>query len=951
MSTPRQGRETGISAAGVSFRQHLFSLRAQLPLMLLLLTTVILGYMYRVALRHDRLETEGDMLRGQAASAIALQSDLEYFLRRMDMPHIQVKFSELSPHANIRAALLADEHGKVLAASEMSWVGREATSIALYAGYAGKGEPPDGQTRLSSDHRLVVSVYPVLFDSTEGAILESRRTGTLFWATDTSSMLDERYARTDRWMLQISSMVGMVALLFWLILHLVVSRRVGKLLQAMERAEQHWGKMIHSGVSGHDEIGRLGMSFDSMMHALVQSSAQVRELSQAVEQSASSIIITNRDGLIEYVNPAFTVTTGYAREEAIGKKTSLLQSGFTPGEVYQGMWETLRAGAVWRGEIQNQRKDGSLYWDSIIITPVRDEEGEVTHFVAVQEDVTARKEADVQLQLFLRVVSHANEAITITDVDRNIVFVNPAFLAITGYSAEEVMGKNPRVLHSGLMDEVFYEEMWSNINETGKWQGEIIDRRKNGESYVAWLSISTINDESGEVSYYIALFSDISARKAAEERIIHVAQHDFLTGLPNRMLLQDRLEQAIRHAEREKLKVAVLFFDLDRFKSINDTLGHLIGDKLLREVAARISGASRASDTVCRQGGDEFVIVLPELVSADDVPSIAIKLLRAVAGSYSIEELEVEVTTSIGISLYPEDGADGDTLLKHADTAMYHAKECGRNNFQFFTRNMTTRAMERSATEMKLHHALERNEFLLHYQPQVDRASGDIIGVEALLRWNNPGAGMIMPGQFIPIAEESGMIVPIGEWVLREACRQNMAWRKLGLPPITVAVNLSAVQFRQKNLGEVILNALYESGLPPSGLELEITESAVIRDSEAAILLLYELKDLGVKLAMDDFGTGYSSLGYLKLLPIDKLKIDQSFVRDMMEDQADAALVSTIINMARNLNLKPMAEGVETSAQLDMLAQYGCDEIQGYYFSKPVPPDEFVAFFRRHLGR
>ncbi len=550
------------------------------------------------------------------------------------------------------------------------------------------------------------------------------------------------------------------------------------------------------------------------------------------------------------------------------------------------------------------------------------------------------REKERQLRLFAHIFDSVNEGIIVTDADKNMLFINPAFSTITGYSANDLIGKNLNLLHLGLMDDVFNHDRWRSINETGRWKGEVVGRRKNDESYAEFLSISTMKNELGEISYFIGVFSDISERKAAEERVAYVVLHDFLTNLPNGLLLQDRLVQAISHGDREKHKVAVMCLDLDHFKAINDMLGHFVGDKLLQEVARRIRSVSRASDTVSRRGGDEFVILLPELKSVDDAAVIAAKLINAISDLCMIDGNEIKITTSIGISIFPEDGCDAECLIKHADAAMYHAKKNGRDNYQFFTNEMIQLAFERMSIERKLRHALECQEFCLHYQPQVDLRSGRIIGVEALLRWNNPETGMIPPGYFIPIAEENGLIIPIGEWVLREACRQNSEWRMLGLPEITMAVNLSAVQFRQNNFGEMIKAILCEYGLDPSALELEITEGAVMHNAEVSIALLLELKAMGLKLSVDDFGTGYSSLSYLKRFPIDKLKIDQSFVRDIAVDSDDAVIVSTIINMARTLKLKVIAEGVETAEQLSFLKHQECDEMQGYYFSKPMPPEK-----------
>ena len=669
------------------------------------------------------------------------------------------------------------------------------------------------------------------------------------------------------------------------------------------------------------------------------------------EQAAVGIAHVGLDGRWLRVNHKLCVITGFTEEELLTRdRPSITYPDDMPDELDSR--QKLLAGEVPSStkEIRYVRKDDSLVWVNLTWSLTRTVTGEPDYFIEVIEDITERKEATEQLRLFARIFDTINEGVVVTDSTNNIVSVNPAFSSITGYSAAEAIGKNPRMLHSGLMDKVFYDKMWQSINKTGRWQGEISDRRKNGESYVEWLSISTMKDERGEFSHHIAVVSDISERKAAEEHMVYIAQHDFLTDLPNRMMLHDRLTQAIAHAGREQRKVAVMFLDLDRFKAINDTLGHLVGDKLLKIVASRITSVARVSDTVSRLGGDEFAIMLPYIENMDDIATIAVKLLTSVAGPCVIDGNDIEVTTSIGISVFPEDGDDSESLIAHADAAMYQAKGNGRNNYQFFTHEMNRRTLERMAIKNKLSHALERNELFLLYQPQVDLQSGRIIGAEALVRWDHSLYGNVLPAQFIPIAEENGLIPPIGEWVLREACRQNQKWRKLGLMKITMAVNLSAVQFRQKNLGEIIKDVLHESGLAPSGLELEITEGIVMQDAEAAILLLEDMKAMGLKLSVDDFGTGYSSLSYLKRFPIDKFKIDQSFVHDLATDTDDAVIVSTIISMAHSLKLKVIAEGVETAEQLAFLKQQGCDEIQGYYFSKPVSAEEFTKLLSSGKG-
>jgi diguanylate cyclase (GGDEF)-like protein/PAS domain S-box-containing protein len=554
--------------------------------------------------------------------------------------------------------------------------------------------------------------------------------------------------------------------------------------------------------------------------------------------------------------------------------------------------------------------------------------------------------ANKRLDLFSQVFENSGEAIVITDAERNIVAVNQAFCLITGYELADVMWKNPKLLSSGRQTPDFYQGMWMSINETGQWQGEIWNRRKNGEIYPEWLSIGTVKDEKGAVDNYIAIFNDITQRKESEQRIQFLAHYDALTKLPNRTLFGDRLLQSLAAAKRSGKKVALLFLDLDRFKSINDSLGHLSGDLLLQSVANRLKSCVRETDTVCRQGGDEFMVLLSEIDRAEDAAQVAMKIIAAMSEAHFIEEYHLIVTFSIGISIYPDDADDSQIMVKNADAAMYHAKEKGRNNFQFFTPDMNAEASERLALEGDLRHALQQEEFLLHYQPQVDNHSGKIIGIEALIRWQHPEKGLIPPAKFIPIAEECGFINAIGEWVLSTACAQNKKWQDEGLLRVPVAVNLSALQFHQKNITETISHVLRETGLESGYLELEITEGVTMKEVETTVRTLNDLKQMGVLISIDDFGTGYSSLSYLKRFPIDKLKIDQSFVRDITTDADDAAIVQTIISMGHGLRLKVIAEGVETAEQLAFLKQRECDEIQGYYFSKPLAAAEFSKFVK-----
>ncbi|MDQ5881749.1 MAG: hypothetical protein QG616_1580 [Pseudomonadota bacterium] len=569
-------------------------------------------------------------------------------------------------------------------------------------------------------------------------------------------------------------------------------------------------------------------------------------------------------------------------------------------------------------------------------------------FVTIYTDITARKRTDERLLLAEKVFDNSPEAIMITDHKNRIVSINDAFTQITGFAPGEVIGQDPRILASGRHDSDFYRGMWQALQRTGHWSGEIWDRKKSGDLYPKWMTINAvIDDVSGDLTHYVAMFADITERKRAEERIHFLAHHDALTELPNRFSLEIRLEQALIDARRHNWHVGVLFIDLDRFKVINDTLGHHVGDLLLIEVARRFSAAVRESDMVARLGGDEFIIVLPDMESADAASHVALKIISSLLNPIRIDANELHTSPSIGISIYPSDGLSVDAIMKNADTAMYHAKALGRNNYQFFAEEMNRIASERMSIEARLRHALPRNELALHYQPQFSADGMRPTGVEALLRWKLPDEGLMPPDSFITIAEETGLIVPIGAWVLNEACRQLRLWLDQGLQPLRLAVNLSARQLRNEELVQTVAEALAASGIPPQLLELEITESAVMDNPEEAIKILQALKRMGVTLAIDDFGTGYSSLAYLKLFPIDHLKIDRSFVRDIERDPDDAAIAISTIALAHSLGLKVVAEGVETQAQLQLLQRNGCDEVQGYFFSRPLAAEAALAFLRR----
>jgi diguanylate cyclase (GGDEF)-like protein/PAS domain S-box-containing protein len=584
--------------------------------------------------------------------------------------------------------------------------------------------------------------------------------------------------------------------------------------------------------------------------------------------------------------------------------------------------------------------DGSVHWQAVRGRAFYDQTGRTRRMAGIAMDIDERKRAEESLYLQAATLEIAANAIVITDSRGTIKSVNNAFTTLTGYSKEEVLGKNPRVLKSGKQPESFYAELWSTITSGKVWQGEIVNRRKDGTTYTEEMTITPVTQGVGKTTFtrFVAIKQDITQRKAAEIQVELLAYYDALTGLPNRTLLQDRLAKALAVARRRKEKLALLFLDLDGFKNINDSFGHSVGDLVLQEVAERLKKWGREQDTVARVGGDEFIIVLNGVKDIPDAAVATERLMDAMTAVFNVQGHFLNIGCSIGISIFPEDGADGETLIKNADAAMYSSKSNGRNKSTFFTGEMNAQVVERVALESGLRLALHKKQLSLVYQPQVDIATERIIGLEALLRWQHPDLGLVPPDKFIRIAENSGLILPIGEWVLRTACSQARKWQDEGLPAVTVAVNVSAVQFRQEGFCELIKRVLHETGLAARYLELELTESVLLDNAEVILSVVRKLKAMELKLAIDDFGTGYSSLSYLRQFPVSKLKIDRSFVQDVAVNPDDAAITTAIIGMAKSLHLKVIAEGVENEAQLSFLRTHQCDEIQGYYFSRPLAP-------------
>jgi diguanylate cyclase (GGDEF)-like protein/PAS domain S-box-containing protein len=657
------------------------------------------------------------------------------------------------------------------------------------------------------------------------------------------------------------------------------------------------------------------------------------------------VISTEEDGVYVEVNEAYERISGYRRQDVLGR--SGLDLGiWVDAHDRRALVAMLRErGRVEGFEARVRRAGGDII--VMRISAERVTVGGKPHLVTVARDVTAEKKQQESLRLAARVFESTAEGILITDPAERIIAVNRAFTELTGYTEDEVRGQRPAVLAADRHDQSFFTQLWETTHGTGRWQGEMWSRSKAGAVSPYLLTLSALRDEQGMVVNYIGVMRDISNIKQSQQQLELLANYDGLTGLGNRNLFLTHLKAGIERAARHNRKLALIFIDLDNFKVINDTLGHDVGDVLLAEVARRLKQAVRQEDIVCRLGGDEFTVYVEDFDDPQSLSGTAQRLVDAASEPYQISGHDIFVTASVGISIYPNDGTTISELVKNADTAMYKVKEQGRNGFQFFKEDMNARAFERLVFVSGLRRALERSEFRVMYQPQVELSDGNPRGAECLLRWNHPDLGEVSPGSFIPVAEETGLIVPIGEWVLHRVCRQLHDWT--GRVGGRISVNVSARQFRQPELVEAIRRSVSEVGIRPELLAIELTESALIDDPEKAAVTLGRLKDMGLSISIDDFGTGYSSLSYLKRFPIDCLKIDRTFVRDIATDPDDAAIVTAIITMAQSLKLDVVAEGVETQEQVDFLRARGCVAAQGFYFSRPLSPERMQDWLDARL--
>lgn len=678
-------------------------------------------------------------------------------------------------------------------------------------------------------------------------------------------------------------------------------------------------------------------------------SMDVISLQTFIDSFEEHIWVKNAEGVYTICNQSVEKAWELPSREIVGKTDEEL-FGKDIAEIFlHGDKQAIDAGApIIVAECLDGQSQNKHLWLETLKVPALTPEGTLAGVIGMTRNISKHKEVEEQLTLATNVFKHSLEGVVVTDRHGNITDVNGAFYEITGYSREELLGQNPRLFNSGRHEKVFFETMWNNLLETGKWNGEIWNRRKDGTIFPQNITISTIFDEVGEVRYFVAVFADISAQKQSEAKLAHLAYFDPLTHLPNRMKLMMQLKQEIKHAKRLNAQLATVFIDVDLFKHINDSFGHSIGDEMLVELAKRLRSQLREQDVLSRIGGDEFVALVSGIQKLEDA-NLVIEQLRQVFEQPFVVSTgdHLRLTASMGVSIYPSDGANADTLLRNADAAMYRAKSEGRNNYAFYTESLTKESIEHLKLQSALYGALEQNALYLMYQPKLDLVSRKTIGVEALLRWNDPVLGQISPGVFIPVAEKIGLIYDIGLWVLETACLQGVRWLSEEKPFGRIAVNVAGQQLQRSSFVEDVKRILAQTGLPATRLELEVTESVMMHNPDTAIRDLKLLGDLGIELSVDDFGTGYSSLNYLKKLPIHKLKIDQSFVRDIPFDTNNTAIAKAVIALGHALKLEIVAEGVETQDQAEFLTQNLCDQAQGYLFSRPLLPADVEAFLAR----
>ncbi len=664
----------------------------------------------------------------------------------------------------------------------------------------------------------------------------------------------------------------------------------------------------------------------------------------AMQHSDNTVVITNPDRAITFVNDVFEKTTGYTEKEVLGQNPRILKSDQHDESFYHSMNEKLNRGEKWEGEFINKRKDGTLFYEKASIVPVF-LNNKLINYLAIKLDITKYVEQNIKLAQAASVFENTEEAIIIADEHGKVTSINTAFTNIYGYTLDDIKGKNLSFLHSGIQDHTFYQDMWNQIIQNNLWRGKIINKAKNGELIPVWVTIKKVSDQFGKTINYTAIQTDLRELENSQAKVDYLAYHDSLTGLYNRVNFEEYLAHALLLAKRNTNMLAILFIDLDRFKIINDTLGHDIGDEVLIIIAQRLKNTLRNSDFISRWGGDEFVVILENLSSAKEAAIVATSIINALKEPMHIHSHHLVSTASIGIAIYPENGEDANTLIKHADSAMYLAKDMGKNNFKYYTQELSQQVEKKLAIDMALHNAIEKNEIYMVFQPQYSLQTKKIVAVEALVRWENEQLGFIPPDKFISIAEDNGIIIPLGYFIFEESCKAFQKMKKNNLFLHQIAINVSSIQFREPELLNRFLSIVKKYNLTPQEIEIEITERFLMEQTSENIKLLKKFKENGFKISIDDFGTGYSSMSYLKHLPIHTIKIDKSFVDDIKEGSSDNIVIEAIVALSKTLGYSIVAEGIETVEQEKFLSSVHCDLGQGYLFAKPLSFEDLISRF------
>lgn len=944
------------------------SLQILLPVLSVLFFLLIALTVYfttKQVLQHD---TETKVLRDFQNSVNLMQGAMQRFLLLEHNDGVQQLVSSVSSDLSLQAIFVADKSGKVIASSSFEQLNSawETLPYVFDGDLIERVVTAQGSEINKTDGGRSVEAVASICNPGNSRFLRPERCGFLYYKISLDYYQQE--AEKILWQQARVSFAGLLvtAILFGVFIHFLVVRRLSKVRDTLKEYRQG-NRLSRTNLKGSDEVAQIAHYVDILMAYLrfeEELLRQSEEYKQIIIDSAEYCIIsTSVDGTIESFNAVAQRLLGYSEEELVGKATPALfhdadeivarakvlskqlSRKIEPG--FEVFVTRTRLGLRDENDWTYIAKDQTRIPVRLSVTALKGESGQITGFLGVAQDITEKREIEQSLKLSKQVFEHAGEAILITDADRRIIDANPKYTGLMGYTLEEVQGQRPSIHGSGMHEESFFQALWDDVKKHGSWHGEIWNRRKNGELITTRHQVSTIKNEQGEIVNYIIIFNDISAQKKAEEQLEQMAYFDALTGLPNRTLFKDRFQHQEQVSRRNNSRFALMYLDLDRFKNVNDTLGHEIGDQLLVEVARRISDCVRESDTVSRLGGDEFTVILPDVYDTTAIGAVAQNIIDQLQQVFILNKHEVYIGASVGITIYPDDGLNFNSLNKNADAAMYKAKQEGRGNYCFFSKQMNADNERLRQLENDLRHALEYNELVLHYQPVMNIASRSVESFEVFLRWQHPQKGLLLPEDFLAVAEDIGLTHEIGAWVLDEVDKCLQRWQSSESEAYSISVNLSIKQFYHAELLTMIKRRVHKEHLKRRKITFDITEAVLREQPDAAIQRMRELDEMGINLAIDGFGAGYMSLSFLRKLPIRSIKFDRSLIQRLHSDADDAAFLSSIISLARRFHLKVVAVGVETGTQLVYLQSHACDAVQGYYFAEPIAVEKVEYLLKK----